>query len=72
MLVLGFALGYPTLVVIGFGCLLILIMGLLLLGRRPGGQLSREISPEQLTRGERVGVQLRAGNRGLTRSVQSM
>lgn len=66
MLVLGFALGYPTLVVIGFGCLLILIMGLLLLGRRPGGQLSREISPEQLTRGERVGVQLRAGNRGLT------
>lgn len=44
MLILGFVLGYPALVVLGFGCLLILMVGLLLLGRRPGGQLSREIS----------------------------
>ncbi len=63
---LGILLGYPALIVVGFGCIGILIAGLLLLGRRPGGQLTREVEPTQLTRGERVAVRLTATNSGLT------
>lgn len=49
---LGYLLGYPAVVVLAIAPLLLVVLGLLMVGRRPGGNLVRDVEPGQLTRGE--------------------
>lgn len=49
---LGFVMGYPALIALAAGPLLLVAIGLFMVGRRPGGNLRRAVEPSQLTRGE--------------------
>ncbi len=49
---LGFLLGYPAVVVLAVAPILLVIVALFMVGRRPGGNLKRAVEPGQLTRGE--------------------
>lgn len=62
----GFLLGYPAVVVLAVAPLLLVVLGLLLVGRRPGGNLRRAIEPTQLTRGEHARALITAINNRVT------
>lgn len=49
---LGMLLGYPAVVALATGPLLLVAIALFMVGRRPGGNLRRGVRPSQLTRGE--------------------
>lgn len=49
---LGFLLGYPAMVAVAVAPILLVVLGLFMVGRRPGGNLTRAVEPSQLTRGE--------------------
>lgn len=49
---IGFLLGYPQVVVLAVAPILLVVLGLFMVGRRPGGNLVRAVEPGQLTRGE--------------------
>lgn len=49
---LGFLLGYPALIAVAIAPLLLVVLALMMVGRRPGGNLRRGLEPGQLTRGE--------------------
>lgn len=68
---LGLALvtGYVALAICGFGFLLVIGLGLLLVGRPPGGLMSRSVAPDQITRGDEAVVTLSSRNRALTPSA---
>lgn len=68
---LGLALvtGYVALAILGFALLLVIGLGLLLVGRPPGGLMSRSVAPDQITRGDEAVVTLSSRNRALTPSA---
>ena len=49
---LGFLLGYPAMVAVAVAPILLVVLALFMVGRRPGGNLTRAVEPSQLTRGE--------------------
>lgn len=52
LVALGFLLGYPAVVALAIGPVLLVGLALFMVGRRPGGNLRRAVEPSQLTRGE--------------------
>lgn len=67
--ILAFLTGYVGLSVLGFALTMVTVLGLLLVGRPPGGQMSREVAPTQITRGDEAQVTLLSRNRALTPSA---
>lgn len=49
---LGFLLGYPAVVMLAVAPVVLVVTALFMVGRRPGGNLTRAVEPGQLTRGE--------------------
>lgn len=63
---MSLGLGYPALAALATASLLLVLAGLLLVGRRPGGVLRRAIEPTQLTRGESARALITSINRRVT------
>lgn len=63
---LSWLLGYPALALVALAPIPLILIAALLMGRRPGGYITRQVEPAQLTRGDRATTVLLAENRGIT------
>ncbi|MBB5868616.1 uncharacterized protein (DUF58 family) [Allocatelliglobosispora scoriae] len=64
----GLALGYPLLLVVGSGMAAALVTAVVLVGRQPRWQVSREVGPDQVERGESALGRVTFRNTGRTRT----
>lgn len=63
---LAFLLGYPALMVLAVAPVGLVGLALLMVGRRPGGNLERSVEPSQLTRGETASALITSVNKRVT------
>lgn len=66
LLGIGYLLGYDAVISLALAPIALVLVGLAMVGRRPGGNLERAVEPGQLTRGEPATALITSMNRRVT------